>query len=686
MTMTANAGDLLLGIDIGGTFTDIVALDTATGERWSTKTPTTPHDQSEGFIAGVDKIVATIGGDRRRIAQILHGTTVATNAILEGKGGTAALITSAGFRHVLEIGRHDIPRKANMFSWVKPTRPVPPKRIVEVEGRIDVDGAEHTPLDEAGVRATAERFAAEGLTTIAVCLINAYANPAHERRIGEILRETVPGALVSLSSDVLPVFREYERTMVTVLNAYVMPPVSRYVERLAARIAEADVTRSLLLMNSGGGVMSAATAESEPVQTALSGPAAGALGAAAIGVAAGRPDVISIDIGGTSADVTLIKDGRPTITKRGTIGDWPVHVPMVDMVTIGAGGGSIARVTEGGSLTVGPESAGAVPGPACYGRGGTLPTVSDAHLVLGRLCPHLLDDAMALDAEAARRAIADHVAAPLGLSVERAAEGILEVINNAMVGAIRLVSVERGLDPRDFALLAFGGAGPLHGPALARLLGMSSVIVPPNPGVLSAVGLTVADLRNDFSLTCVERGPDHDLSRIAATFGELEAKARGWLAGEGMSTSASRTEWDAALRYRNQGFELTVPWPRPVVDAATLAETFEAFHALHERLYTFAQRDTPVEIVTLSVAAHGRLDRPDTAAAAAPSAGDPVVAHQPLWSEGGFVDCPVYDRARLAIGARVNGPAILRQLDTTTVVEAGQSAEIHPSGSAIVTV
>ncbi|RAI02520.1 5-oxoprolinase [Acuticoccus sediminis] len=679
------SGDLLLGIDIGGTFTDIVALDTATGQRWSTKTPTTPHDQSEGFIAGVDKILDTIG-ERRPIAQILHGTTVATNAILEGKGGTAALITSEGFRHVLEIGRHDIPRKANMFSWVKPARPVPAKRIVEVAGRIDVDGAEHVPLDEAAVRAAAEAFAAEGLDTIAVCLIHAYANPAHERRVAEIVREVIPDALISLSSDVLPVFREYERSMVTILNAYVMPPVSRYVGRLGARIAETGATRSLLLMNSGGGVMSAATAGSEPVQTALSGPAAGALGAAATGLAAGRPDVISIDIGGTSADVTLIKDGRPTITKRGTIGEWPVHTPMVDMVTIGAGGGSIARVTDGGSLTVGPESAGAVPGPACYGRGGTLPTVSDAHLVLGRLCPHLLDDAMALDVEAARRAVHDHVAAPLGLTVERAAEGILEVINNAMVGAIRLVSVERGLDPRDFALLAFGGAGPLHGPALARLLGMSSVIVPPNPGVLSAVGLTVADLRNDFSLTCVERGPDHDLARLAATFAGLEDKARSWLASEGIAEGASRTEWEASLRYRHQGFELAIPWPGHEVGAATLAKLFEAFHQTHERLYTFAQRDTPVEIVTLSVTAHGRLDRPEVATPAGVREGDPIVARQPLWSGGRFVDCPVYDRARLAAGTRVEGPAILRQLDTTTVIEAGQSASIHPSGSAIVTV
>ena len=432
--------------------------------------------------------------------------------------------------------------------------------------------------------------------------------------------------------------------------------------------------------------MSAATARAEPVQTALSGPAAGALGAAATGLAAGQPDVISIDIGGTSADVTLIRDGRPTITKRGTVGEWPVHTPMVDMVTIGAGGGSIARVTEGGSLTVGPQSAGAVPGPACYGRGGTLPTVSDAHLVLGRLCPNLLDDQMALDEEAARRAVHDHVAAPLGLSVERAAEGILDVINNAMVGAIRLVSVERGLDPRDFALLAFGGAGPLHGPALARLLGMSSVIVPPSPGVLSAVGLTVADLRNEFSLTCVERGPDHDLTRLATTFASLDDKARAWLAAEGIAEGASRTEWEASLRYRNQGFELAIPWPDHAVTPETLGRVFEAFHTTHERLYTFAQRDTPVEIVTLSVAAHGRLDRPEVTAHQPPVAADPIVARQRLWSGDGFVDCPVYERARLGAGARIEGPAILRQLDTTTVIEPGQRAEIHPSGSAIVTV
>lgn len=677
--------NLLVGIDIGGTFTDVVAVDTATGEHWTLKTPTTPSDQSIGFLEGATKIVDLVGVAPEAIRQLLHGTTVATNAILEGKGASAALVTSEGFRHVLEIGRHDIPRQANMFAWVKPKRPVPPRLIYEVAGRIDVDGSEHQPLDEPAVRAIAAEIARQGITTVAVCLLHSYANPDHERRVSRILEECIPGVLVSLSSEVLPVFREYERSMVAILNAYVMAPVSSYVGKLDARLSGAGISTPLLLMNSSGGVVGIETARREPVQTALSGPAAGALGAAHVGSAAGHPDIISIDIGGTSADVCLIKDGKPSITNRGRIGEWPVHTPMVDMVTIGAGGGSIARISGGGSLAVGPESAGAEPGPVSYGRGGTQPTVTDAHLVLGRLCDALLDDSLGLDREAARAAIAREIAKPLGLTVERAAEGILEVVDNAMVGAIRLVSVERGFNPRDFALLGFGGAGPLHATALARLLGMSTVIIPPNPGVLSAYGLTVADIRNDFSRTCLERPPRYDLDRIAETFHALDARANAWLAAEGITGSARETQWAVSLRYRNQGFELTLPWPGRDVSEDALARAFEAFHALHEQLYTFAQPDTPVEVVTLHVTAIGRLPRPAPATAESrPTESGSLLGHQKLYTGGRWVDCPIHARDRLATGTAVAGPAILKQHDTTTVLEAGQTATVHPSGSLIV--
>jgi N-methylhydantoinase A len=678
------ATPVLVGIDIGGTFTDIVLMDAASGTVHTDKLPTTPQDQSIAFAAGVQRASRSIGCEPSSIIRVLHGTTVATNAVLEGKGAATALITTAGFRHVLEIGRHDIPRKANMFSWIKPQRPVPPERIYEVSGRIDVDGTEHVPLDEQDLARAVEAVAADGVLSVAVCLLHSYVNPGHERRIRDALEQRIPGVQVSLSSEVLPVFREYERSMATILNAYVAPAVSRYVSRLDERLRDDGVDAPLLLMKSSGGAMGLEAVTRAPIQTALSGPAAGVLGAAQVACAAGHPNVITIDIGGTSADVCLIRDGRPALTMRGRIGDWPLHTPMVDIVTIGAGGGSIARASGSGGLTVGPMSAGADPGPACYGRGGAEPTVTDAHLVLGRLSGALLGDEFRLDRGAAEAAV-DRVASALGLTRERAAEGILDVANHAMVGAIRLVSVERGLDPRDFALLAFGGAGPLHGAQLARLLGMRTVIVPPNPGVLSAYGLLVADIRNDFSRTCLEQPPHYDLARLAASFEELEAGARAWLGAEGVGPDDQNTEWSISLRYKHQGFELTVPWCKDHAPDEALSEAISSFHALHEQLYTFCQVDTPVEVATLHVAAVGRLPRPaPTFLGDRDGAGPVVLRRQTMVVDGRSYECPVYDRASLASGDVVQGPAVIAQHDSTTVVLPDQSARAHSGGSILI--
>ncbi|MGE4014216.1 MAG: hydantoinase/oxoprolinase family protein, partial [Alphaproteobacteria bacterium] len=401
---------------------------------------------------------------------------------------------------------------------------------------------------------------------------------------------------------------------------------------------------------------------------------------------AGLPNLISIDIGGTSADVCLFRDGQHAVTTRGRIGDWPLQTPMIDITTIGAGGGSIARVSPGGGLAVGPESAGAVPGPACYGRGATEPTVTDAHLVLGRLCPALLDDAFPLDRDAARDVVRRRVAEPLGISVERAAEGILEVVDHAMVGAIRLVSVERGFDPRDFALLAFGGAGPLHGGALARLLGMQTIIIPPAPGVLSAYGLLVADIRNDLSRTCFEPPPNYDLDRIRATLADLERQAKEWLIAEQVPAADRETTWHASFRYAHQGFELTVPWSGKSVVQAKLRETIDRFHRLHEQLYTFSQTDTPVELVTLHVTATGHLKRPRAFARSAAAKIKPTpIGRQTMHVGGRNFAAPIYQRAHLAVGAKVRGPAIVAQLDATTVLLPGQVGSVHSSGALIVT-
>src|ERR1700675_1393297 len=508
-----------IAIDVGGTFTDITFADAGTGATWVAKTPSTPGDLSGGFITAIRKVLAQAGRTAPDILRVFHGTTTATNAILEGKTPPTALITTAGFKYVLEIGRHDIPRHGNLYGWSKPARPITPDRIFEVTERRDADGAVVTPLDEDEARAVARQLVQLGVPAVAVVFLHAYANPVHEQRMHAILREEYPEALVSLSSEVLPQFREFERTMATALNAAVMPPVSRYVGVLRHALDAEGVRAPLLIMKSDGGVTSAATCVRQPVQTVLSGPAAGGVGAVSVGRPAGFGDIISIDVGGTSADICLVRDGRPEITKDGMIGPFPMKLPIVDIHTIGAGGGSIAAVTGAGRLTVGPRSAGAEPGPVCYRRGGSEPTVTDAHLVLGRIPAALLGGELPLDVAVAREAIAARIGRPLGLGVEEAAAGILEIIDNAMARAIRTVSVGRGHDPRRFALIAFGGAGPLHACRLAELLGMPTLIIPPRPGVLSTWGLLDTDIRATFVRTAsaaARRATDGgDLSMVA---------------------------------------------------------------------------------------------------------------------------------------------------------------------------
>jgi N-methylhydantoinase A len=671
-----------LAVDVGGTFTDCTFADAETGATWVAKTPSTPGDLSAGFMTAVRRVLALAGRGPEDVIRVFHGTTTATNALLERKTPPTALITTAGFKYVLEIGRHDIPRHGNLYGWSKPTRPITPDRIFEVTERLDVTGGVLTPLDDDEARAVARQLAQLGVPAVAVVLLHAYANPAHERRMQAILSAEYPGVLVSLSSEVLPQFREFERSMATALNAAVMPPVSRYVSVLRDALDTEGVRAPLLIMKSDGGVTSAATCVRQPVQTVLSGPAAGVIGAVSVARAAGVPDIISIDVGGTSADICLVREGRPEITKDGAIGPFPLKLPIVDIHTIGAGGGSIASVSAAGRLTVGPRSAGADPGPVCYGRGGSEPTVTDAHLVLGRIPPTLLGGEVSLDVDAARAAIEALVARPLGLSAEEAAGGIVEILDNSMARGIRAVSVGRGHDPRRFTLVAFGGAGPLHACRLAELLDIPTVVIPSRPGVLSTWGLLDTDIRATFVRTVgpAERGAESgDVSSLEAVWAELEAHARAWLDDEQVPRDRQRFERAADLRYEHQSFELTCGAGAGPLTAARLVELTATFHAEHRRLYSYELPAARVELVNLCIIAIGGLPR-RAVPALSPNGTDlshALAGSRPVYFRRlGFVRTPCYARGRLAPGMAFSGPAIVDQDDATTLVAPGVRARI----------
>ncbi|SEC83608.1 N-methylhydantoinase A [Rhizobiales bacterium GAS191] len=671
MPSSENSATLAVAVDIGGTFTDVTLQDPASGRAWRAKTPSIPADPSQAFLTGVELALAEAGRGASEVGRVLHGTTVATNMILEGKGARTALVTTAGFRHVLEIGRQDIPRSVNLYAWIKPKRPVPASRILEVRERIGAGGVVLQALDEASVHEAAAALRRLAVDAVAICLLHAFANPAHERRVAEILRAALPGVAVTASTDVLPVVREYERSLATILNASVMPGVATYVQRLEQRLQAAGIKAPLLLMQSNGGVAGARSIRRAPALTVLSGPAAGVVGARDVAASCGIADIITVDIGGTSADIALIKGGKIGLTQRGQVGEWPLSLPMVDMVTIGAGGGSIARV-EDSTLTVGPKSAGAEPGPACYGRGGTEATVTDAHVVLGQLPERLLGGRMALDRALAETAVREGVARPLGLSLEAAARGMLAIIDSNMVGAIRVVSVERGHDPRDFTLVAFGGAGPLHGCALAELLGISRVLIPPAPGVLCAEGLLAADLKAEFNRTMPKAGRI-EVASVEPVYAELECEAQAWFDEEDVAAPDRRQARVAMLRYHGQGGELTVPW------AADATATEAAFVEAHAALYGF-NLEAPIELVTVRVEASGRMPEPVRPKLAERQAKATQEMRQVHFATGKR-EVPVIDREELGAGARFQGPAIVTQLDATTLVPPGWNGEMHASGA-----
>ncbi|MEE8361133.1 MAG: hydantoinase/oxoprolinase family protein, partial [Gemmatimonadales bacterium] len=661
--------------------------------------PSTPKDPSIGFLEVVERILREASVNTEDVGYLVHGTTVATNAIIEGKLAPTGFITTEGFRDMLEIQRQIRPALYDLL-FEKP-RPLTPRYLCfGIPERLDATGKVLKPLDEQAVAAAAEQLKREGVEALAVCFLHSYLNPAHEKRTREIVHEVFPEAVVSLSSEVAPEFREYFRASTTVINAGVRPIVERYLSNIEDRLRDVGLEGELLIMQSSGGVLTFEAARTKPVFMVESGPAAGVIVSAYLGQVLGFDNIMSFDMGGTTAKAGLIEHGTPRITKEYEVGTaaraergakgagYPIRTPVIDLVEIGAGGGSIAWVDPGGMLRVGPRSAGADPAPVSYGKGGTEPTITDANLVLHRLDPdHFLGGEMRLDEEAAYRAIKEKCADPLGLDVIEVALGIVEIANNAMANALRRISVQRGHDPRDFVLVAFGGAGPVHANRLAVELDIPTVLVPMSPGTTSAMGLLVTDLKHDYSTTLIQRVDRLDVEMVSRLYREMEDRGKKALLAEGMEHSRIGFERQVDMRYVGQSYELSIPLGDGKVEDA-LERMLQRFHEEHDRAYGFAASDEPVEIVTLRHTAVGIIAKPKLHELPERN-GDVNAARrtvrQVFFAEaGGFVDCPSYDRYQLAAGGVIEGPAIVEEMDSTTVIQPGFLAEVDRYGNLLI--
>jgi len=686
--MSSPARRLRIGIDTGGTFTDVVCVDSTSGAMCVTKVASTPTNPAIALVRGANAILDQAAASVDHLAGIVHGTTVATNALLQGEIAGLGLIVTQGFRHILEIARQSVPEGyGNSYFWVKPDRIVPLRFVREVGGRLDFLGRELRPLEEASVRAAAQFFRENEIRAVGVCLLHSYANAAHERRVRAILSEEHPDCAVSLSCDVLPEYREYERAMTTLVDAFVKPYMGRYLARIHDALGPALRDNPFLVMQSSGGVASADQVNGKPITTALSGPAAGALGGAIIADIAGFRDVVTLDAGGTSTDLCLIEAAKPHVTNRGSVGRFPVRIPMIDIETIGTGGGSIAWITREGHLKVGPRSAGAEPGPICYPRGGDEPTVTDANLVMGRIPPALIGGGIRLDVERARAGIGALAAKlPGSMTPEQLAEGIIEIANWNQANAIRQMTIQRGIDPRQFVLLSFGGSGPAQSPALMDLIGMKACIVPPNPGNLSAFGLLAVDWRTDRIMTKVMHEETIDLAVVADIYAGLEADAVETLERDGIEPSRIRLVREADVRYAGQSMEVRVPAPGGAIDRTFIGGLIDAFHGAHLKTfgYNYASQQK-VEVVNFCVSAFGMIERPSIPKLEPRPGATPTTRTRRLvYFDGAFRETPIYERGALPPGMRIEGPSVIEEFGSTTVVFPGQSLEIDPHGILIV--
>jgi N-methylhydantoinase A len=660
-----------LGVDVGGTFTDLLLVDEKSGGTWSAKVPSTPADQSIGVLNGIARVCDKAGIDPTSIDHIMHGTTVATNTVLTSTGARCGLITTRGYRQVLQIARSFVP--GGLGGWIiyNKSLPMAPLALTfEAHERIGAKGDVVEELDEGKLRESLRELKKKNIEALTVSLINSYANDSHERRIKKIALEELPGIPVSLSSEVVPEMQEYERTVTTVANSYVRPRVARYVKNLKEKLEAKTESVKLHILRSDGGLASATSSEEFPVNLLMSGPAGGVTGALWVALQSGFPHLLTVDVGGTSTDVALIQNGEPRLRRETTVGDVTVRASSVDIRTVGAGGGSIAHVPElTKALRVGPQSAGADPGPAAYGRGGTEPTVTDANIVLGYLPEgQKLGGDMVLDRKLAATAV-QKVADALKLSLKDAALGIYHIVNENMVGALRLVSVEQGYDPRDYALIAFGGAGPLHSNALSRLLGSWPSIIPPGPGVLCALGDATTAVRDERARTYVRRFSETSAKDAVRILKELAADASKGLEHEGVSKSEMRTTYQVDLRYHGQGLRLAVDVDIKDLEKRGLVAVSEKFDAEHKRLFTFAL-SLEHELVALRAAVQGKgisVQRPHV-----PKGGpDPkaaVIGKQASYMDGKNVQALVYDRAKLKSGNKIKGPAIVVEMDSTSVI------------------
>ncbi|MEH6517095.1 MAG: hydantoinase/oxoprolinase family protein [Halioglobus sp.] len=678
-----------LGVDVGGTFTDLLLVDETSGKVFTAKVPSTPDDSSIGVLNGIERVCENAGVDPSKISQVMHGTTVATNTVLTGDGAKVGLVTTKGFRQVLQIARSFVP--GGLGGWViynKSDALAPLSCTIEADERMGADGKVVRPLNKAALKKSLKSLKSENIEALTVCLINSYANGKHEKEVAKIAKEVLPGIPISISYDVAPEMQEYERAITTVANSYVRPKVSKYVQNLQRKLTKEMKGVKLHILRSDGGMASSKVAESLPVNLLMSGPAGGVSGAVWVAKQAGFKDLLTFDMGGTSTDVALVQDGKAQLRRETTVGDVTVRASSVDVRTVGAGGGSIAHVPEiTGALRVGPDSAGAQPGPAAYNHGGTLPTVTDANVVLGYLPSEVrLGGDMEIRKDLAEKAIKP-VAKALGISVKRAAAGIIDIVNETMYGALRLVSVEQGYDPRDFALIGFGGAGPLHANALGKLMNSWPVIIPPGPGVLCAYGDATTRVRDEASRTFIRRFSQTTVPQVVKVFEKLAAQAEKTIEKEGVPKKDRTITYQADIRYHGQGLLLTVDFELKDLRSKGLDVIGDQFEDMHKQLFTFAL-ESDKEIVNLRAVAQGRsadIEPQRVAKGSRTPNKSSVIGNSKVYMDRKDQEATLYKRSELRAGNEIAGPAVVLEMDSTTVILSGHIGKVDTYGNILIT-